>query len=284
MNIYKGIRIPESFQTPDHLVDTAQRYADSLAAGRWRQNTIHKVNISRTIADTMGREAEFEGYTVLPVYNEVSISFSAIKRFIEDGTFSSLVPQFSIKSTVEQEIEKKEIPPNILEAIMRSRDEDDDSDDSDNLMYDTRSGDEDLGMEDLDDLQIMRVQEDEYSFNYLGEIEEYTTLYMYTFDDVVVNEVGFHQKNDDSKWNPVWLHNGVSYENKPSSLKTLSEQSLDEEIVSVDNELRDLLVLDAHPELEQLSTLPKEEHIRRILGMISLVSDGTMRPVRHKRA
>jgi hypothetical protein len=269
MNIYKGIQIPESHKTPDYLAGEASRFADVLASGRWHQKRIHKVERTQTIVETVGTEYEYDESEIEPIYNEITISFSALKRYFEDEDGPSSVPHYHIESTTAQGIDKHDIPRNVLDEIFANAIEDEGHDVIDELGIE----DDELTEDNLDSFGIQRIQEDGYAFNHLGVIEEYTTSYRYTFDDSVVHEVGHMYEVDEGfMWRPVELSEGSANENKLIGLASLNEASIETALKNFDVGLQEFLIVETHPELREV--LPEKEHIKRILGMIGMLSNG----------
>lgn len=273
MNIYRGVQVPKRFQTPQHLAYDADRFANILAAGRWHQKGVHKVEISRLITETIGEELELAGEEIEPIFNEINISFSAVKRYLETEKGERLVPHYKISSSTSQDIEKQEIPSEVLAEILEDAEEEYEEHPLYDVMEDINV-DLDSVVDNLDDIDIQRTQKDEYTFNHLGEIEEYSTNYSYMFNDAEV----YSQEYDDSPWDFSWVPlqftDSSIVEARPFLLALLNEESIRSETKNLDASFQEFLFDEDMRKITELGGISRQEHTRRIIGMIGMLSTG----------
>jgi len=273
MNIYRGVRIPERLQTTEHLAAKTYAFANALSAGRWHQGNVPKVEITRSIAEELGSKYTLNNEGVEPIHTEITISFSAIKRLIENSNGDlMLAPTYMVTSTTTQDIRKNEIPEVVLDEIFENKEEDDHL--VDDLMEATGLDADDITAENFDELELRRVQEDEYTINHLGELRDYSANYSYTFDDVEVHRVGYRHSNSEITWRPMSLADGTEGEGKPFILLALNEDTIKDEVRNIDAAYTEYMETEFVREVTEFGGLSKEEHIRRVLGMISMVSGG----------
>lgn len=268
MNIYRGVRIPESLQTPENLLHKASEFANILAAGRWHQKNIQKVEITRSIAEEIGAEYELGDEFVDSIYTEMMISFSAYKQITDnqDGT-EFIAPNYAVTSTTSQEITKNEVPRVVLDEIFS------DTKDDEHPIHDLLEM-EGLDEDNLDELEIRRIQQDEYEINHLGELQDYATAYSYTFDDVQVHEVGYRHSNDVVLYRPVNMYDATRVEGQPFSLTALNEIAIKIETQDIDASYEKYLDSEFLRSATEFGGLSRQEHTRRVLGMIAMVSNG----------
>ncbi|MFZ1301574.1 MAG: hypothetical protein WAQ27_03285 [Candidatus Microsaccharimonas sp.] len=277
MELNRSIQIPKRLQTAEQLNEANWNFANVLAMGKWSSNAIDRVGITRTVRESLGAEYELDEAYIQPIMNELTLSFFALKKYVEtkDGEDEVLIPSYKIISTTSQEIEKLEIPEKVLEEIFEDFDEDEDDDD------DRDEDDEDYPInwakQNLDEFDIHRVQQVEYDIDHEGEIEDYTISYEYLIDDRQVHEVSYTHSSDEYSWAPILLANGTSLEKRPVVLTVLTKDEIKLETKGIDTAFEEFMLEKSLRELTALSGLPKEEHIRRLLSMIGLVSGGFIR-------
>lgn len=279
MNISRGWKFSEKQLTPERFSDTLWNFSNRLAANRWNQKQISKVAITRSIGEMHGEEyylgdastPNVEPVVIEPIFNEIFISFSAEKKLMEFDGGDVYGPLYNIMSTTTQEIDKTDIPENVLEDIFAE------AEDEESFMgaiaEQAGVGDGFKDIEDLETIDIQRVQEVEYDIDYAGGIIDYSIHYSYTFENEVVHEVGFDSEAERAREGletaPV-VSDGSIQERRPTVLTLLNEESLSSEIDEIDTALFEVSLQD----VLRFTGLPEEEHRRRILGMVSMLSTG----------
>lgn len=284
MNIERSRAVPERKLTDVYLAKKLHSFANVLAHGRWLQPDVYSVETTQCVVEHFGDGHEIGGgeIEVEPIFNEVTVSFAANKQIEEeDGEFFSL-PRYTITSTVAQDIDKAEMPSHVLDEVFNGTrdgtslahelfeeagfadvlDRDEpftiDSDDADNL----------------DQFQIKRLQELEYTINYAGQIEDYRTSYGYSFDDVMVHSAEYQLSNGLVITRPVTDSRGNIVDQQPVYIPQLNARTLEEHLATLDQRADSFFIEETIRELELDADMPPQEHIRRVLGMLSIVSSG----------
>gem|GEM_PF-2238021 len=271
MNIEKGWKIPKNHLSPEYLANSLWDFSNALAAGRWNQRKIQRVSINREVVERLGF-VEFVGdQEVQPIFNEISISFSAIKRGIEDEGGSFEVPYYKITSTTSQDIDKNDIPSDVLDKIFE------DGEEEEHPLHDIMEESDDEGgftADDLNMVELRRIQEVEYEINHDGGIEDYEISYAYSFDNTVVHEVGYNLVAARAASAMIPVGNDQINERRPLILPSLDADAIEREVEGFHAELMAFLFEQSEKDLMEFTGQPEEEHRKRILGMISLLSSG----------
>jgi hypothetical protein len=270
MNIYKSQNFPKRMLTSEHLNDEAWNFANTLAAGRWKHQAIKRVEITRSIIEQFGDGFDLPEHYGEPISNEVVISFMGLKRYMETERGFVMSPTYAIKSTTLQPVNKDEIPEGVVEEMIEDAKEKHHP--LREIIRDKGLKVSDLPLNTFEDVDIQRIQEAIYPINHRGEFEDYILRYFYTVNDVNVHEVEYTQSNNEYIWNPVKMADGSLGENKPLILAELNEDSVESAAANFDDSFDKFLIDQNLQELTSYTELPKEEHIRRVLGMISMVS------------
>lgn len=270
MNLERSPKIPKRLLNSEHLLAEASAFADVLAAGRWKYPTTKGVQRTDKFIESAGEDYEFDEEFDKVIVNAVTISFSALKRYVETEKGSVAVSTFTVTSTTSQEITKDEIPSNVMSEILE------DAKDPDHLLYiDPEVSDVDASDE-IEGYDIRRNQEVVYSINNEGEIDDYTLRYYYSLDDESVHELEHSNSDNQILWNPIRLDDGSISERMPFGLADIDEAGIDGETENIDASFMKLLDFQDTQELDAFGALDEEEHIRRVLGMISIVSGGSV--------
>jgi len=273
MNLERSSKIPERLLNPKHLLGEASDFANVLAAGRWNHLDIQEVEMTRRIVVSSGHEVELLERDTYPIYDAITISFSAIKRYIDTHSddpedSADVVSTYKISSTTSQELSIDEMPSNVLEQILQ------DAEEPGNLLYRDPLESDVKPIKTLDDYSITRNQEVVYEIDHEGEIDDYTLRYFYALGDENVHEIEYTYSDSAIIWSPTRLADGTEGEKKPFALPLLKEYDLESETKNIDHSFEELLKHQDVLEMNEYSLLPQEEHIRRMLGMIGMVSSG----------
>jgi len=274
MNIDKFPNVNKRLQTPVGLANEAWHFANTLAAGKWRNQAVQEVEVTRRIIEKKGSPLEVDGREAEPIFTEIMISFSALKQYLGTRKSQPGAPLYTVTSTASQVIEKDAIPANVLEEIFEDASEEghplhiepEETDDEDNE-YET-------DLELIDDFEIERTEQAAYTFDHKGAFEEYTLSYFYSLDGDVVHESAYASLNNEFIWNPIKLGNGPSLESRPFMALNQDEANVDNEVANMDTNLEKFLTLQEFNGLTEFSVVPEQERIRRVLRMISKVSSG----------
>lgn len=272
MNIDRAPKIAKRLQTPEHLVDEAWHFANTLAAGRWSHERIKEVETIQKIIESVGDDYELDEHYGEAIFDEVIVTFSALKQYVETKRGYVLAPTYSITSSTSQFITKDEIPENVFNQIIH------DADDEDHplnvAIEESGMQTSDLHLDTLEDFDVERTQEVTYLIGHDGEIEEYMLRYFYCIDDINVHEVMYSYSVCDAMWAPISLADGSVLEKKPIVLAALNEAEVDTASKDIDASFDRFLIDEDFQTLTEFSAQPRQEHIRRALGMISLASSG----------
>ena len=277
MNIDRVPYVPKRLLTSEHLLDEASEFANTLGAGRWKYDRLKQVGLTRKVIESNGQEYEVGEQYGKAIFDEITISFSALKRYVDTEKGPVAVSTYEIISTTAQDITKEEIPSNILEEIIE------DSKDNEHMLYVEPEESDDVYdsgelaanvINLLDDYEIQRNQEMVYTIDEDGELDDYTLRYFYSLNGESVHEMDYTHSDNQLSWSPIHLADGSINERKPFVLPLLNEANLESEAKGLDASLEEFLTFQDLRELTEFSALPKEEHIRRILGMIGMVSSG----------
>ncbi len=256
-------------------------FADVLSHGRWRDEHTQMVETTQCVVERLGGGYAIGEYEVDPIFTEVTVSFSAKKEFEwEDGTTYAL-PRYTITSTVAQDIDKNDIPPYVLDEIMSDA-KDDDHLGNDLLdqagfgaLLDGIDGvDDPEEMDNLDQFQIKREQELEYEVLYDGEVDDYTVTNIYSFDDIVMHQVSYRQSDGQVHTRPVTYGDGTLNDRQPLYVPRLTTDAIEAHLTNFDSNAEKFFVEQTLRSLETLSQAPEHEHIRKIIGMLGVVSSG----------
>ena len=278
MNIEHSRRVPERQLTEAHLAKRLYDFSNVLANGRWPYDT-YMVETTQCVIEQLGDEDESD---LGPIYNEVTVSFSAARQTLEEDGEMIIVPHYSLTSTISQEIEKAEIPTHVLDAIFKEATEDQES-----LAYEVL---EDAGFSDLlengtgfgvgddsdnlDQFEIKRIQELEYSIDHEGKVEDYTVSYAYSFDDVIVHNAVYQLSNSKVLTRPVYGVGGEVIDQQPIYVPHLDADALTGHLATLDTRVETFFTEEALRILETEVDIPQKEHVRRALGMLGVVSSG----------
>jgi len=165
MDIHSAKHIVETPQPPEALHEAAWSFANKLANDKWSWRKTHKVEITRTITEVLGEERVLNELEVEPIYTDITISFSAMKRYVYEGRRLYIEPEYNLCSTTTQDITKDEMPRNVLIEIVED------------LMDENDPQTEEDVEASLDDHDLERVQEVDYTINKDGEIQHYNLNY-----------------------------------------------------------------------------------------------------------
>ena len=282
MDINKSFNVPKRLHTPEYLVEQANSFANTLAAGRWNSHSIQEVGRISKIIEIIGDEFEMDEHYGSEVINTVTLSFAGMKEFVHTENEYLEVPAYVLTSTTGQEITKDEIPENVLKEIIEE------AHIEEHPLHKLLNKDDpqmsDLYLDTFDDFTIERIQQALYTIDHKGEFEDYVLRYFYTIDGENVYEVFYTHSKSEITSIPTMLADGSEGEEKPISLDLLDEDTLEAEVLNIDVSHEKLLDSRDIRELNEFSELPKQEHIRRVLGMISLISSGQVEPRKRPQA
>ena len=114
---------------------------------------------------------------------------------------------------------------------------------------------------------------------YDGSIESHTLTHSYHFDDVEMYSVPYDSMSAQRSVRPVSYENERFTDSQPIYVASLTAETLQNHLDSFDEStLRFWGELEAEA-LRSRAEIPREEHIRRALGMLSMVASGH-RPTR----
>lgn len=268
MNIDRAPNVPKRSLTSEHLLDEAFRVANGLAAGRWKHQRIREVQMTRKIVESFGDEYEVDEHSGNAIFDEVTISFSGLKRYLDTKNGEAMVSTYLLTSTTSQDISIEEMPANVLGEILK------DASEEGHILYVDPEESDAQPVDLLGDFEIQRNQEVAYEIDEDGELGEYTLRYFYTLDGEAAHETKYSNLEGQIVWNPIILADGTVSERKPFVLSKLNEANIEDEVQNIDASFEKFLSNRDIQELAEFSALPKEEHIRRVLGMIGMVSGG----------
>lgn len=281
MDFDKLPRVSKRAATPRRLALRSWNYANSLANGKWNTPEKHEVENTRSVMEKIGIDIVLEGQDVEAIYNEMTISFRAMKRYVDtEGGEDYLAPLYSFISTTTQDLGVSELPANVLKEILF------DVDEQDHPLYevfeklDEESAAEMSGesknkiMNALDDFNVQRAQEERYQIDENGEVDEYEVRYLYMLDETNVHEVSYSGADRELAWQPVRFDEGEMQERKPLVLSRLTAGDVESDIKSIDASIEQFMTAQEVEALSYLTELPEKERIRRVMSMLSLVSGG----------
>lgn len=273
MNIERQTQISKRKLTSRELSRRLIEFSDVLAEGRWHDETTSQVHIQRRFVERIGGEYSINDIIIPPIYNDTTLGFSAHKQLLEaeDGGLIEL-PIFTLSSAVEQDIEAAEVPQGVLKEIVENSqyagpiselfEEADIDEDSVN--------DPDI----FEQFEIRRQQELEYSVLFDGEIDEYTLSYSYSFNDITLHQIDYLSATNAVATRPLIDSKGNTIDMQPVYIPALTEAAVEDHVRSLDSATEAFLIENSLKEIEKHVELPKEEHIRRIFGMLAMVSSG----------
>jgi hypothetical protein len=262
MDIYSAKHIVETPQPPEALHEAAWSFANELANDKWSWRKTHKVEITRSITEVLGEEGALKEFEVEPIYTDITISFSALKRYVYEGRRLYIEPEYNLCSTTSQDITKDEMPRNVLVDIVEDLMDEDDP----QLEEDVETS--------LDDQDLGRVQEVNYTINKDGNIQHYNLSYSYTIDGNIVHTVEQTESREEVRFTSIRMFDGRALEARPVILAYLNEYGVQSGARDFDDSYNEFLLQQELEKLDELAKIPKEEHTRRALAMIALVSDG----------
>ena len=275
MNNGETPRIPSRLLTPSYLADEAWHFANALTMGRWSHEVVQKVTSERSIVEMLGSEYELPGKDVKPIIDELAISFSALKRLADFHGTDKLVPMYKITSTGYQTIDANEIPPAILEEIIEEAQEEDSM--VHGLLEDADITDfSAISVTEFEEFDIQQIHETSYTIDHEGDIEEYSFEHSYSIEDSKVYTLDWSSSDKNFLWSPVMLADGTMKEKKPIVLPLLNKFNLEGDVRELDASIETFMNEHDLSQLDELSSLSKEEHIGRILAMLSMVSSGVV--------
>jgi len=270
MDINKERNIPKRLQTTEHLADEVWHLANNLSIGRWRFRDMQQVESMRGVIETLGEELERLDFEIEPVFNQVKLSFVASKLYIVTKRGDPGVPMYKLTSITSQDIEQDEIPADVLADILE---------DASHEGHALNDEDGFLGLEPQELLQaseLQRNQEVTYMIDYEGEFSDYTLRYFYSIDGVSVHEMEYSHSGREVLWNPIRLADGTVNESKPAVLLSLTNSTIEADVKNIDSSLERFLIERDVNDLAEFAELPNEEHVRRALGMVSMLSSGVI--------
>jgi len=280
MDINRAPHIAKRLQSPEGLANEAWHFANTLAAGRWGRDEVQGVEISRMITEAVGEVIERSDRDIEPIYNELTIAFSALKHQVDTDKGVFMVPKYSITCATSQNIDKEEIPLNVLNEILNDAETEDHplkdifdeskEESSENLSTESRE----FIIDSLDDMEIQRTQSVDYTISHEGEIEDYRVDYEYKLDETIVHEISYIDSQSQVIWYPIRLADDTVLERRPIMLLTLDELRLKQATQNIDSSIEQFMLNQDLLELSELAALPAEERIRQVLATISLISSG----------
>lgn len=275
-------RLPIITKRPRDKVRLARELAaqaNELSSGRWHNQTVMHVSITKDIMEriddvTMGEtnpeDVNLNENPMPPIYDSIQIHFTADKE--EDGRTVYL-----LESSVDQTIEPTDIPLYLLKDMLNEARED-----SNHALWATLNeigGAEDVSSLDPADMlytsPISRMQNARYIISDSGRIDDYVIQHTYIINDEIAKNNAYrlsdrvasvHERysigddeEDTSKYNPSTP--GFS----PLTVSTI------ENMKDVDLQLKAFLDEQNTHELVNASEFPQKIHIRRALGILALL-------------
>jgi hypothetical protein len=280
MNIDRPSNIPKRLRTSEYLAHETWRYANDLAANQWDSDGIERVQNVQTVVEVINtlydveavaaeqngedEDAEDEDAKFTePVFVQTTLSFLAVKRYFEE---EKDVPFYVVQSETIQGIDKEEIPLHVLDEIA------DDAEEDGHALHDTMDEGEKFDINDLEDFSIQRTQKVIYEVDRSGELHDYVISYAYSLDGNSIHEVEYSHSGSEMTWKPTLISEGVPIEGKPLVLPLLTESAIGSEVRDIDISFKEFMSDRDLRELTLFSAQPKQEHIRRILGMLSVLT------------
>jgi len=273
MNIDKAPRISKRRQTPELLADEAWHLANNYTRGKWNLRRLQRIEFGGSILEAIGREVTLGKTEIEPVLIETLISFTAEKMHEDSSRLDGKYAMYTIASTTSQDIVKEEMPEHILEDIMTDLDtglhmhEDDDDNDGDTVDFVELSADETLNA-----AEIQRNQEVIYKFDHEGTFYDYSTRFFYTVDSESVHEMEYLHSENKILWNPFKESRGTEDDQSPASLISLNDEGMPVELKDPQSALEKFVINNDFREITEFSSLDKEEHVRRALGIMAMAS------------
>jgi len=265
MDIYKPHHVPKRLKTPDHLVDEAWHLANNLTIGRWNRRNIQRTEMTRSVIEVIGRETELRDQDIEAVFTDITISFSAVKFHsnpkLRDGDF----PLYTLASTTSQNIAKSEIPQNVLDEILT------DALEEGHPLYDEP---DELSMtpaEKLEGSTLERSQQVVYAIDYEGDFHDYTLGYSYSINSESVHQIDYTHSETRKHLDAI---DGTKDEVRSTEPVTLNGEAIEKDVNNIDSAFEQFIIDREFDNLIEFGGLPKEEHIRRALGMMSMFSSG----------
>ena len=224
-----------------------------------------------------------EAEEVESVFTTVTTSFTASKFEVDDEDGASVhLARFTVKSTVAQDIRKEDMPSYILDEIFEDSKQ---TDHPAHELFELAGIDDLVGKgngydpddedsDDLDQLQICRVQELEYVVDYQGNIMECTFSYCYTFDDEVVHTTDYPDFRFAQQTRPVQYKSEHLTDMQPINNPELTVDTLEKHLKTIKERIDGFFEEEMLRQYEASVAMSNGEHAKRIIGMISLLSTG----------
>lgn len=272
MNIYKAPIVPKSLQTPEGLADEAWHFANAIAAGRWKYRNVQQVEHSSKIIESVGEGYNLAEYYGEPIFNEIILSFTALKEYVRTKNGYELLPAYEITSTTSQDITKDEIPDHVLEELIE--DAEIEGHPLHEILSDPNSQVSDLKLDTFEDFDIERSQEVTYNINHEGEFDDYTMRYFYSINGANTHEAVYSHSLSQIEWMPIIAADGLAIEHRPIVLQALFEANIESDAREIDASYERFLSDKDFSELTEFGAVGKDVHIRQALGMLSMASSG----------
>jgi hypothetical protein len=257
--------------TTAQLRRSLRKFANNLSGGSWNKNTTQKVEITRTIVEKLPTDKDVNEQD-LPFHKAIKASFEASKREFDTENGSYMEPMFIISSMATRHIKTDEIPlPVIVEMFDRSEDHFED-------LYTycvSRNIDTyDKFVESLATIELTINEELTYVIDSIGNIEDYHESCSYSFDEIVMYVTEYLERIDESEEEDTITD--PFHEQKPKLLALLNDINVESESsdASIQADYEEFTKQQDFERIAQEVAVTSEEHIRRAMAIVAMVSDG----------
>jgi hypothetical protein len=257
--------------TTAQLRRSLRKFANNRSGGSWNKNTTQKVEITRTIVEKLPTDKDDDEQD-LPFHKAIKASFEASKREFDTENGSYMEPMFIISSMATRHIKADEIPlPVIVEMFDRSEDHFEEL-----FTYcDSRTLDTyDKFVESLETVELTINEELTYVIDSLGNIEDYHESCSYSFDEIIMYVTEYLEQIDEPEEEDTVTE--PFYEHKPKLLALLNDINVESETsdASIQADYEMFTQQQDFERIAQEVAVTSEEHIRRAMAIVAMVSDG----------
>lgn len=261
MNIEKFHPIPDRLATEQAVAAALGNLTEKLGHGRWYQDDVRRVSMSRTVTEMLGGFPTDDDTIAPPIYNDVKIDFNAQKWPVRDEKGLRFdVVEYSLMTTVNQDINQDEVPEGIRQEVLEDSDEDD-----------WANG---VTSEDLSFYDLSRQQTSIYTIYETGECKDYQIRYSYLADGYEWYEQSYASDDAVLMKAPVHLADGSAIDYRPSFLSLLTEGSMVSDSQRIDQEWQDFVAQQAFGEMTEFAGQTPQERSRRVLAGVALLTSG----------
>lgn len=274
MNYEQAFRPKDNEVTSRQVVKACRKFANILASGQWRDSENRGLSITRSFQEVIGHEGVIapSDITFSPITIETEVSFLARKNpyVVDIEGRQTLAEEYIISAAVTETIPYSEVPKELLAGLDDAIDVDDMG-----IEYSVPLAEQ---PEILQKIVFERQHELTYEIDAWGEIDDYSIIVRYIADDCTIDERVYSWSDDaqEYRYEPtgVVTPNEEVYEWRRATLSKMTEDDISQFLKTFEKIIEN--VSDAE-EFEQITDeiyIGEDEHCRRILGMIAMVSVG----------